>query len=596
VIDESLSFEPPSSDLFSTIQKMHTRLRVLFYSHPSVINSGNPSRDLREAYLNEIRYGLTIVDGVTLVGAVVMMVLVEIGEDRVKLKVPLSQGWAWTLSIFAVGIGGWLPRLLLGGNRQTSFWTLGTISFRLAASIAYLLFPVLNKSARQFFIWFTALMLVLGGTCGLLSALGAVLSYKIYNVCAYLAALLISQAVLILGHLQWLAMYTNLEAVNTIAKLSEGENTYAPYINHIQDETMVYLTFEQRRKLQNLAMDQIQGAWGTIKRDAFWYHPMHRKKLDTDTGAGLLVAPEQGEEDDENESTRQRNPGLEFEPSTTVLFSPCYCCLDSEFPRSLPKNSPEEVEKLAASLQGSKRDQRRAEFARLPRKNQFGLPEIKSIPEHEDERSNPHELCDICRDICNKSSAINDTRILFVKYSEQGQRYEHYPTAPELEKSAKGCHLCTLIWHTLNREQQIELLRIDAALETELQNKLEEAEKADTARLQMKRRDKIRLKFHKKRCIVLVIERPGAYSATAITGHGGWNSVDDLINGFAARIIPHFGDSRIAQRWLPQRTVSRAISLGIDPATEIHREQAAGIRLSPYLARFAGKNKPYITS
>lgn len=175
--------------------------------------------------------------------------------------------------------------------------------------------------------------------------------------------------------------------------------------------------------------------------------------------------------------------------------------------------------------------------------------------------------------------------------------FNHWPTPAELKESAElGCHLCTLIWHTLSYEQQNELLKLDATLANELEDELRIVAIEDDD--DEKQRNETRLKYYQKRSIRIRIEPLWHYSKTAIVHEGDVVHEGDGVpmgswtpQPNKPRLIPHFGGFRIAQRWLPQRTASRSISMGIDPATEWHREQAEGIPIVEAPVRSGDRGK-----
>lgn len=61
----------------------------------------------------------------------------------------------------------------------------------------------------------------------------------------------------------------------------------------------------------------------------------------------------------------------------------------------------------------------------------------------------PHALCGCCRKICEESRFLEEMP-LEARYEDVTEDFDHYKTGVELESSyLGGCHLCTLIWHSM---------------------------------------------------------------------------------------------------------------------------------------------------
>ncbi|RDW66361.1 hypothetical protein BP6252_09996 [Coleophoma cylindrospora] len=542
---------------------MHERMRILYQSYSSRINSEQPNRLLKELITNEVRSFLIICDFVMIILTPVLLVCLETlnpTDKDEKLKVQMRMAWTWTVSISVLAVVTWIFRILLGGNKQVTLWYSGLSTVRLLLSLLFVLFPVYNVAFRHTVIWGAAGALLGGAICNMLAAIVSIIGFRLFDL---------------------LAKYTGLEIFDVLSQYNEGEDKYSYSFNWAIGEKLVYLTNDQRLVLQNLAIDQIKGDWGTIRRDTFWYSPMHHLEAEKPEGVeeGQRLLRDTGEAIEETQDAGNK-AGIKGAKRT--LFSPCYCCLDSDFPRTLKEKTPKDKEeKIPLPAK------RRKQF--LAKRPQSHIGPVEEVLDYQ-----PHILCTKCEDLCNESAAINfGSQFIIWKKGRKGRiwRFEHWPTAEDLKTSAEqGCHLCTLIWCTLNSEQQAELLQIDSQLDAELQVRLaEETRDISNERKLKSKIAEIRFMYHRKRCIVIVVESNGLSSHTSVEElESDLHTFDDWFRNFTPRLVPHFGDSRIAQRWLPQRTASRAISMGVDPATEWHREQAGAIRLSPVFGRHIG--------
>jgi len=274
---------------------------------------------------------------------------------------------------------------------------------------------------------------------------------------------------------------------------------------------------------------------------------------------------------------------------TTNVFSRCYCCLDGELPtRALPLLTPTQerpVERL-------KRFQAlRSSF--LDRKPTSPFGDINELSADFSHETKTHRLCSKCELMCEGTPWLNNKfnsgfgkrkspiygSIFGVFSPIRDICFAHYSTPAELARSVQegckqdnetdkvGCHLCSLIWAMLSQYQQDKLLRLDAELQADLERALQEAEEAGQPLIEVRR------EFHARRCVTIKIE----YSAVG----GGWSWTARNSSTRPARseirLVPHFGGTRIANKWMDQRVAARLLSLNKDPSPDLCNEQSDAI-------------------
>lgn len=153
------------------------------------------------------------------------------------------------------------------------------------------------------------------------------------------------------------------------------------------------------------------------------------------------------------------------------------------------------------------------------------------------------------------------------------ESFELWTTASELKSSAEGnarnspCHLCTLIWTSINDEQQTKLLSESEELRLQLER--DELAAGDC----QERLEELRRRFHTERAVVIKIQSPSSQSRWA----KAWSSKQ--FGKQSLQLIPHFGDRMLAQRWMKARQAVRAISSDRDPTLEWHREHVDPIEI-----------------
>jgi hypothetical protein len=270
---------------------------------------------------------------------------------------------------------------------------------------------------------------------------------------------------------------------------------------------------------------------------------------------------------------------------TTDVFSRCYCCLDGELPtRALPllmPNKKRPIERL-------KRFQDlRSSF--LDRKPTSPFGDINELSADFSYEMKPHRLCSKCELMCEGSPWLNENfnSGFGVRKDPRSQSFfspiydmcfEHYSTPAELARSVQGgceqdnehdkvgCHLCSLIWATLSQYQQDELLRLDAELQADLERALREAEETGKPLVDVRKR------FHARRCVIIKIENAAV---------GGWSWTAGIPSTRSARseirLVPHFGGTRIANKWMDQRVAARHLSLNEDLSPDLCNEQSEAI-------------------
>lgn len=289
---------------------------------------------------------------------------------------------------------------------------------------------------------------------------------------------------------------------------------------------------------------------------------------------------------DQEHSPRPANRRSLSNNSETPHFSRCYCCLDSD-PRpvtssSLQATSSSDEDTELLSKQSQWQDQRELFLQQPPQ----GHPSI--IPRPLDAAGiarlgnefKPHYLCEKCNFMARNSFLIElQSGWTFSTYRKFLSRafkheafveecFEHWPTPSDMEFQVKvGCHLCTMVWNTMSEEQQQELLSQDSVLEQEL-HELSSSKMYDQSQLQ-----EIQILYHQQRCIRMKIRSPSAHKAWA----GAWKSRHSYQS---LRLIPHFGENKVAQRWMEQKLACRAISLDKDPVLEWDKEQDDGLEIA----------------
>jgi hypothetical protein len=455
---------------------------------------------------------------------------------------PAIQHWgyvSWNITVTSLTTILRIIKFALADSPRNRLLKLGMAGGRCLLSLAYLIYALHNPINAV--ISFSPWLLLAGAICSFLSSVGVYIGFKV---------------------LAWLEKRFNIGRPSDSTAREYGFNSNF-------NQTMVYLTQAQRTKLRDLAVIQMKGS---ISREFRWYSPTHRlKDHKRNPPSGNII----GSKEDEGLLSQENIDGNGSLKPT--YFGRCYCCLESDFlpedPRLQPAGGKRKKQrtrpKAEKTYTQSSWSSRREAFLKQPSMSHFGKVCSNNNPEFP-----RHKLCEKCSTMCSSSELMKMEKI------ENGRLYwevfEHWETPKDMENSVKTvhCHLCTIIWSTLSDSQKEELLRIDSQLAAEL----EEDESNDEQRA-----EELRDFYAAKRGIRIVIERWVMFSRTSMVDWETYQNSGVLHhekNQRPLKIIPHFGGTRIAKRWLNQRTASRAISLGYDPAEEWQREQAESIIIS----------------
>jgi hypothetical protein len=146
--------------------------------------------------------------------------------------------------------------------------------------------------------------------------------------------------------------------------------------------------------------------------------------------------------------------------------------------------------------------------------------------------------------------------------------FEHWPSAQLLGESAaeNKCHLCALIWNTMNIEQQRKLIADDQRLQRELEQGISSAGNDNVLIKEIQHR------YHRMRSIKIKLLSPWAQRK--------WSRIWEVKSiDYSMRLIPHFGYRQVAQRWMLRKKFDLAVSFDEDPTMSWHKEQVDPIEV-----------------
>jgi hypothetical protein len=394
------------------------------------------------------------------------------------------------------------------------------------------------------------------------ASLAAFVYVRLYIRASYVASFILI-AVLVAALLHFKLAYDRRQAHRKLqAEVFINPSDYK--INKMNGEAMHYSHAMDRDQYRSHAIDAITKTPGHKR---FWYHPL------------VMV-------NDQEHSPRLGNPCSLSNNRETHHFSRCYCCLDSDPPpetsSSLQVTSSSDEDTELLSKQSQWQDQREL-FLRQPSQ---GHPSIIQRPLEAagitrlGNEFKPHYLCEKCSFMARNSFLVElQSGWNFSTYRKFLSRafktkpfveecFEHWPTPSDMESQVRvGCHLCTMVWNTMSEEQQQELLSQDSVLKQEL-HELSSSKIYDQSQLQ-----EIQNLYHQQRCIRMKIRSPSAHEAWA----NAWKSRH---SHESLRLIPHFGENRVAQRWMEHKLACRAISLDEDPVLDWDEEQDDGLEIA----------------
>jgi hypothetical protein len=342
------------------------------------------------------------------------------------------------------------------------------------------------------------------------------------------------------------------------------------FINLMTGSKMIYLSNEERIRMKARAAEAMSGSIG---KDEFWYHPH---------------VPIETKWQDSRQRFPFYKPVEQFDMVDDLLdghFSPCHCCLPTDPVKKLA--DIDEIDNRSRSSfyshkNGKQWQEERSLFLgqTASRHKSVVVPRTDESPEFPArEDYQPHALCDKCLGLCNSSFLIELARgwtfQTYFKYLLRAftweplveECFEHWPTPTVLrEKAQNGCHLCTLIWQTLNSEQQDELLAYDSDLASLLERELSILGGREEDR------ESLQAQFHSRRCIRVKIQSPWAQKR--------WKTSWDKSHcSKALRLVPHFGQRRVARRWMKRKFAYRAISIDQDPTLSWDMETVEAIEI-----------------
>ena len=244
----------------------------------------------------------------------------------------------------------------------------------------------------------------------------------------------------------------------------------------------------------------------------FLYEPPHMIAR----GTSLLCPPSEVKE-------KQMFPG----------FVRCTCCVSSsEIPKLEVTKTDSAIILGSTSLswKAKRRRRKREAFLLSP----ITSPAQEFAAEVAQLDSRPHAICARCEKVCNSSTFLKRKH-----WATQGafkidnsERFALWNTPSELaDSAANGCHLCTLVWASLNQEQQETLIRADEVVQQEMDRMMPDVS-SDEQQL-----SRVREEFRSRRLIWLRLRLVELVSETHPPP-------------FRREIIPHFGGFKVPRLWL----------------------------------------------
>lgn len=214
-------------------------------------------------------------------------------------------------------------------------------------------------------------------------------------------------------------------------------------------------------------------------------------------------------------------------------FVRCTCCVSaSELPKpEVIRTGPSvSLGYTFLSWKAKRRRSKREAFIRSP----VNSPAQEFAAEVAQLNFPPHGICSRCQNVCNHSKLLERkfwaTQGAFKV--DNSELFALWNTPSELAQSAgNSCHLCTLIWTSLNQEQQETLVRSDKIVQQEMEEMIRYIG-SDERRL-----SRLREQFRRRRLIWLRLRL-----------------VEEVTDAFPRplrrEIIPHFGCFKVPRLWL----------------------------------------------
>ena len=232
------------------------------------------------------------------------------------------------------------------------------------------------------------------------------------------------------------------QAINNVAKSVIGPD-------HISYTTTIELEKERRKALDLLGTRRLLSAlWGYIMSLTH----QDRPEL-IEMGEALLatsVDPSYSKPDDPH-------------------FVPCYCCLEIDATDQISISGSTTLQYSESQKVQDREVLLSRDSTEHPLLGWFVKEAFAS--NLQPEKVELHALCEFCSEMCNNSRLLDLQRgptlegfksfaISSIKTSALlEESFRHWPSAQSLQRSVEdGCHLCNLIWDTLNHEQQQALL------------------------------------------------------------------------------------------------------------------------------------------